>query len=178
VFKAFSDSTCQTQVFTSTATVNGNGDYGSGDFTPAAVGTYYWTASYGGDGNNEAASTACGDANESSVVNKAPSNIATVQRLFPQDKATISASAGGTPTGSVTFSLYAPGDTTCSGTAVYSETVPLSGGDASTSNTTFSVAAATSGVYRWLVTYAGDGTHTGTTSACGTEQFTATITNS
>jgi hypothetical protein len=141
-----------------------------------SAGTFYWQAVYSGDGNNNGATSDC--TSEVLVVAKAPSNIATAQRLFPQDSATVSASAGGTPTGSVTFSLYAPGDTTCSGSAVYSETVNLSGGTATTSNTTFSVVAGTSGIYRWVVTYSGDGTHEGSTSACGTEQFTATITNS
>jgi hypothetical protein len=158
--------------------VNGNGDYDSANFTPTAVGSYFWVASYSGDANNNPASTSCGDANETSVVNKAPSNIATVQRLFPQDAATVSAGAGGTPTGDVTFSLYGPGDATCSGSAVFSQTVPLTGGSASTTNTTFSVVAGTSGTYRWIVSYPGDATHQASTSACGTEQFTATITNS
>jgi len=179
-FHLFSDSGCTNEVSTglSPVTVNGNGDYNSGNFTPTAAGTYFWTASYSGDANNLAASTACGDANESSVVNKAPSNIATAQQLFPQDAATISATAGGTPTGSVTFELFAPGDTDCTGSSVFSQTVPLSGGSASTSNSTFSVTAGTSGTYRWVVTYPGDATHLGSTSACGTEQFTATITDS
>src|SRR6266498_1633933 len=39
--------------------------------TDPAVGTYYWTASYSGDANNAATSTACGDPGESSVVTKA-----------------------------------------------------------------------------------------------------------
>jgi hypothetical protein len=179
-FHLFSDAGCTNEVNTglSPVTVNGNGSYNSGNFTPTAVGTYFWTAVYSGDGNNLGASTACGDPGESSVVNKAPSTIATVQRLFPQDAATVSAGAGGAPTGTVTFSLYAPGDTTCSGSAVYNETVTLSGGSASTSNSTFSVVAGTSGTYRWIVTYSGDATHNGSTSTCGTEQFTATITNS
>ncbi len=51
-------------------TVTGNGNYNSGNFTPTAVGTYYWIASYSGDANNAPSSTACRDANESSVVNK------------------------------------------------------------------------------------------------------------
>jgi hypothetical protein len=48
---------------------------------------------------------------------------------------------------------------------------------AATTNSTFSVSTASSSVYRWLVTYPGDATHSGTTSACGTEQFTLSITN-
>src|SRR5258708_13819530 len=34
------------------------------DYTTTAPGTYYWVASYSGDGNNKAAATACGDNNE------------------------------------------------------------------------------------------------------------------
>jgi hypothetical protein len=177
-FKAYSDLNCSTEVFSSTVPVNGNGNYGSGDFTPTAAGTYFWTASYSGDANNEAVATACGDANESSVVGKAPSSVDTAQKLRPQDSATVSAGAGGTPTGDVTFELFAPGDTTCTGPAVYTETVGLSGGSAATNNTTFDVSAANDGTYRWKVTYSGDASHDGSTSDCGVEQFTATITNS
>src|SRR5215217_121516 len=179
-FKAYSDASCSTLVFTSgPVTVNGNGNYTSTpDFTPTKAGTYYWTASYGGDLNNKSASTACGDANESSVVNKAPSNISTAQTLRPQDSVTLSASAGGTPTGSVTFELFGPNDPTCSGAALYTETVPLTNGTATTSNTSFSVSSAAADTYRWKVVYGGDATHNGATSACGTEQFTLTIQNS
>ena len=180
-FHLFSDAGCTNEVTTglTPVTVNGSGNYNSGDFTPTATGTYYWTASYSGDGTNLPSSTSCGDANESSVVGTAPSSIATAQQLFPNDSATVSAGAGGTPTGSVTFKLFAPGDTTCTGPAVYTETVALSSGSASTSNTTtFSVTAGTSGVYRWEVTYPGDASHDPSTSACGIEHFTADIVNS
>ena len=161
----------------SPVTVSGNGNYNSGNFTPTAVGTYYWTAVYSGDAKNLGASTACGDAGESSVVNKAESGISTAQKLRPQDSATISATAGGTPTGNVTFELFGPADTTCSGSPAYSETVPLSGGSASTSNTTFDVSSATADDYKWKVTYPGDANHLGTTSPCGKEHFTLTIVN-
>jgi hypothetical protein len=177
-FHLFSDATCTTEVNTglSPVAVNGNGSYNSGNFTPTAVGTYFWVANYSGDANNAPSSTACGDANESSVVNKAPSSIATEQRVFPQDSATVSAAAGGTPTGSVVFSLFGPDDATCSGSAVYTETVPLTGGAAGTNNTSFSVNANTDGNYRWVVTYGGDATHDSSSSAC-TENFTVTIVN-
>ena len=36
-------------------TVNGNGNYGSGNYTPTAAGTYYWIANYSGDASNKAA---------------------------------------------------------------------------------------------------------------------------
>src|SRR3989449_5750274 len=59
-------------VFTSSATVNGNGDYSSGNFTANEAGTYHWRASYSGDpNNNPAGPTACADPAEAVVVTKA-----------------------------------------------------------------------------------------------------------
>jgi hypothetical protein len=40
----------------------------SGDFTPLVAGTYLWVASYSGDANYLPATTACGDAGETSIV--------------------------------------------------------------------------------------------------------------
>src|SRR4029077_19663906 len=78
-FPLFSDASCSTEVATglSPVTVSGNGSYNSGGFAPNAAGTYYWTATYSGDSNNLAASTSCGDAGESSVVNKMQPSIST-----------------------------------------------------------------------------------------------------
>jgi Cu/Zn superoxide dismutase len=182
-FHLFSDDQCQNEVDTglSPVAVSGNGDYNSGDFTPSAVGTYFWTASYSGDAKNLPVLTACGDPGESSVVGKASSGISTGQEFFPQDTATISAGAGGLPTGSVSFKLFGPDNPTCDAdgpSAVYTETVDLTNGSsASTSNTVFKVTSASASTYKWLVVYSGDATHEGATSACGTEQFTLTIVN-
>lgn len=182
-FHLFSDAACQNEIDTglSPVPVNGNGNYNSGNYTPTAAGTYYWIAIYSGDLNNSSSANACGDPNESSVVTLPPSTISTAQSLFPQDSATVSATAGGTPTGSVTFTLFGPDNPTCSpsgAAAKYTETVTLSDGLASTSNTAFSVTSATASTYKWVVVYGGDENHTGVTSACGTEQFTLTIANS
>ncbi len=55
--------------FTDTVNVDsGNGDYRSAAFTPTQAGTYRWTAAYSGDSDNDAAETACNDANESVAV--------------------------------------------------------------------------------------------------------------
>jgi hypothetical protein len=48
--------------------VSGNGDYGSGNFTPTRRGTYRWTATYSGDSNNASIATACNDPGESVTV--------------------------------------------------------------------------------------------------------------
>ena len=63
------DTTCQTPIDVPPAqTVNGNGDYTSDDFTTTQTGVYRWRAFYSGDTNNNAVSTPCNDANESSTV--------------------------------------------------------------------------------------------------------------
>src|SRR5439155_402859 len=67
-FTLYSDAGCTVSVFTSSATVTGNGDYSSGPFTATQAGTYHWRASYSGDGNNNGFTTACNEPNETSVV--------------------------------------------------------------------------------------------------------------
>jgi hypothetical protein len=168
-FHLYSDAGCLTEVFTSTVTVSGPGDYNSGDYTPTLPGSYYWTAVYSGDGTTDGASTACGDAGETSVVNPIVSAISTHQSVIPNDSATVT--GGGT--GTVRFRLYS--GTTCDGTALVDQTTNLVGGAASTTNTTIAVDA--SGTYSWLVEYSGDATHTGATSSCSTEHFAVTFTN-
>jgi len=72
-FMLFSDSACANQVGGDVATaVDGadGQDYTSPPITVNAGGTYYWVASYGGEVNNVASSTACGDENETPLVIK------------------------------------------------------------------------------------------------------------
>jgi hypothetical protein len=75
---ASSDTTCTTplnaQPSVLSATVSGDKDYASPDFTPAGAGSYRWVATYSGDGNNTKQATSCGDPNEVSTVtnNAAP----------------------------------------------------------------------------------------------------------
>jgi hypothetical protein len=69
-FTLYSDSACMMAV--SGVSGSGNVSTSSGTstasysttWTPPAAGTYYWVASYSGDGNNKAAVTKCGDPNE------------------------------------------------------------------------------------------------------------------
>jgi hypothetical protein len=69
-------------VFSSSKPVNGNGNYTSDPFNPFAPvhpGTYRWVASYSGDTNNNAATTACNDLGETSAVTQAsPGDLSTV----------------------------------------------------------------------------------------------------
>ncbi|WP_329262803.1 VWA domain-containing protein [Actinoallomurus sp. NBC_01490] len=70
------------------------------------------------------------------------------------------------PTGTVTFQLYAPGDTTCT-TPIATRTGTVSGsGTAASGN----VAAGGVGTYRWVASYSGDDSNNPVTSSCGDEQ--------
>jgi hypothetical protein len=168
-------------VFSQTVPVNGNDTYNTTNgYTSDATGTYRWTANYtSSNANNNNAESGCQE--EQVTISPAETTIETAQRLFPQDTATLTANAGGPLTGSVTFKLFGPDNATCdpSGAAPkYTETVPLDNGTANTDNTEFSVNAANSGNYKWLVEFnSGDENHTDATSACGKEAFTATIDN-
>jgi hypothetical protein len=186
-----------------TLAVNGDGSYGGADsaleFTPTAPGEYVFVASYSGDDPNTlgVAATACADqpAKERVTVEQIPTDIKTKQSWFPNDTATVSATAGNLGAdGTVRFELFT--NATCEGTAVYDETVDVTGGspseEVSTSNdgtsagdyeitTDYTDAAdSTVGVHSWRVTYepnAADTSHTGSRSTCHSEHFDITYTN-
>ena len=172
-----SDPTCSgTPAYTTTVTVNSSGaaQTANSTFVATTPGTWRWHVSYrGNDGhlvsrcgrerftiNNNG--TAKSDAAATAL---AGSGLITSQTLLPNDEAFIRQEA----TGFVTFSLFHPGDSTCSGTPSYTETVGVnSSGTAETNNSTF--LATIPGTWRWLVSYRGnDGPRT---SPCGTESFT------
>lgn len=90
--------------FTSSVDVNGNGQYNSGPFVPAAPGTYRFVATYQGDINNKAVSGSCNDPNESVVVigptptpTPSPTPTATATAT-PTATATVTPTATATPT--------------------------------------------------------------------------------
>jgi hypothetical protein len=162
------DATCSgAVVFTSTVTVNGNGSYTSGAFTPQAVGTYRWIASYSGDAKNTASSGACGDQNEQVVVKKARPQLGTAPNLLPNDRATIAglvAPSGGT----LVFKLYLNG--TCTGAPAYTETQVVNANGAFHTNNT-SVRVMADATLSWIVAYSGDAKNEAATSACSDEQI-------
>ena len=75
------DATCAGPViFTSSARPLGGGPpptATSAPFTPTAPGTYRWIAAYSGDANYPGVTSACNDANESSIVNQSVATIVT-----------------------------------------------------------------------------------------------------
>jgi RHS repeat-associated protein len=70
---------------------------------------------------------------------------------------------GNSPTGTISFSVYAPDNTTCSGLPFATGNVPVSGnGDYQSADVVPDVA----GTYRWLATYSGDNNNTQDATLC------------
>ncbi len=85
------------------------------------------------------------------------------------DSATLT--GGYAPTGNVTFTLYGPGDATCSN-ALWSTTVPVGAGGVSNSG---DVEAGEAGTYNWLASYSGDLNNLPVSSECGSEPVTVLL---
>ncbi|WP_155368255.1 hypothetical protein [Catellatospora vulcania] len=158
-------------VFTSApVTVDGDGTYASGAFTPTAAGAYHWVASYSGDAANAGVTTACDDPDETVVVRGAPVTPTLVtdashdtyvgKRIF--DRATLS--GGAAPTGTITFDLYGPDDATCARTPVATFAVPVNGNGDYVSG---SFRPHTPGTYQWVASYSGDDGNTAVATSCG-----------
>jgi hypothetical protein len=187
-FRAYGpdDASCATSVYTSVATVNGNGSYNSfsdgdgGAFAPTAPGTYRWRAFYTpatGDVNNVAVSTACIDPAESFVVQQFQPALSTAQTWTVQDSATVTVTGGGDLAGSVTFELHKVAGCTDVASPSNIQTVPVTGGSPQTvSNTPITIIASEPTLY-WKVSYAStNGAQKDITASC-TENSSVTINN-
>ena len=165
-FKLYGPSTtgCGTLKYTSAAvSVSGDGTYNTPNpqFQPLATGTYHWVAVYSGNSPNNSGTdhnTACGDSDEDVVVSSVPSSMTTAQSWVPRDTATVSATAGGTMTGTVSFTLYASNDCAVGGDApIYSTSRSVNGTSPVTVRTQDSAsqpaAQSTTGDYSWSVSY-------------------------
>ena len=158
-------------VFTSAVLVTSGTNVSSQPFTPTAIGTYRWKATYSGDANNTPAAGACNDTGESSTVSKASPTIttsatATAASHQPiMDSAVLSATSSGavTPTGSVAFSAYGPNNVACTGSAAFISVVPYNP-DGPTSSGAF--APTLSGTYRWIASYSGDTNNSSVNGVC------------
>ena len=171
-FRLFSNSTCSTEVFTSTNPLTG-GTTTSGSFTPTAPGTYFWTAVYNGDANNNTATSPCQAPNESVTITKANPAISTIASTggpigtAVTDTATVS--GGFNPTGTVTFRLFS--NATCT-VEVFTSTNALSG----TTATSGSFTPTAAGTYFWTAVYSGDANNNTATSPCQAPNESVTIT--
>src|SRR5439155_1176066 len=149
-----SDPTCAgtdlssgTAVFTDVEPVDSTGKATSGSFTPSGTapqiaGTYEWTASYSGDDNYKAVTSKCNDTGEQSLVNKQSTTTPTGQKVLISDFA--KPTGFGTPTGTVTFSLF--DNAGCTGTPIFTQTTSLVNGLAHADDPTPLNA---DGTYKW-----------------------------
>jgi hypothetical protein len=154
-FTLFGPNNCTTVAFTSSAVpVSGDGTYGPVSFTPTEPGTYHWAAAYTGDPPNTNATShnnGCSDANEDVVVRQVPSSMTSAQSFIPNDKATVSAPSGGNLNGTVKFEVFESSD--CTGTALYTESVSVSGASPQTVSTTNTTKSTTAANVSWKLTY-------------------------
>ena len=138
--------------------MNGNGTYPTPagfalPTTGTVIGTYTWTAIYGGDANNSSATDQGGSA-EQVMVNPASPALDTTASSGGLVGSTLTDSAivsgGYFPTGTITFTLTDPG-----GSVVDTETVGVDGNGTYVTSVGFTTSSA--GQYQWEATYIGDG---------------------
>ena len=146
-------------VFTTATTVTGNGTYNSEPFTATASGTYRWVATYSGDANNLAAGpTGCGDSAEAvrvtiPAVTALASSASPAVTIGGAIHDTAHLSGGARPTGRISFRLYGPARTGCTGRPLFAATVKVAGNDDYASP---SFTPTTAGAYQWVAGYSGD----------------------
>ncbi|MCU1496891.1 MAG: hypothetical protein JWM47_844, partial [Acidimicrobiales bacterium] len=184
-FKLFgpADPNCTgTPVFTST---NSGTDRVESDwFTPTAAGTYRWIASYAGDANNTAVTGTCGEQRQTVNVSFKPTLTTQAVPAAAELGDPIHAEAtlvGGTdPTGTVTFTLFSPGDTQCF-SPIFTSAKALSPTATATSDP-FTLVASNGqysplGTYRWKATYSGDANNPPSVAqTCGASGQTVSVT--
>jgi hypothetical protein len=135
-----------------------------------STGTFYFTASYSGDGINLATSSPC----EPIIINKAPTTLATTATNPTtivvgtsgnsiSDSATISG-AFGTPGGTVTFTLNGPASGTSCG-ALITTIGPVTVTSATTSSGAYAFSPTSVGTYYWSAVWTGDSNNTGSSHA-------------
>ena len=160
-----------------TVAVNGNGDYTGPDFTPTTVGSYNWRAFYSGDANNNPVATACGDNNETVTITQVTPAITTTAGpggtigTAVHDVAHLTGTTA-TAGGSITFTLYAASDTTCT-KALFTGSTPVNGPKDYT-GPDFAPTAA--GTYQWVASYSGDTNNKAVASSCNDQAEAVIIT--
>ncbi len=146
---------CAKPAFVDTVAVAGNGTFSSDPFVAQRPGRYSFVASYSGDSANKGATEPCDSASQVVEVQKRALKVEPRALLKEGKRISIRAhlSGGASPSGTITFRLYGPGDKRCSHKPAFS------GGITVKSNGNFSLAqylATKSGIYRLSVGYSGD----------------------
>ena len=174
-FSFFTNGTCTLPANATSgalALVSGSVDATTFPQGPLAAGSYSFKAHFvSGVPSKWTNSDPAADPCEQFTVGKASPGISTtpsaggVIGVTLNDTATLS--GGYSPTGAVTFKLFAPSDATCSGAAAYTDTdltAPYATSPGFVSNAV--------GVWHWTADYAGDANNNPVSSACAAEAVT------
>jgi hypothetical protein len=108
------------------------------------------------------------------LTSQASSSVALGESIF--DTVSLVGGSAAPLTGTITFKLFGPNDTSCGGAPIFTSTVPVNG-DGNYISASFT--PTTPGAYYWVATYSGDGDHNAAAStACGapSQSITATAT--
>ena len=170
-FRAYDNSHCSgAAVFTSVKPIAGSTVTSDG-FTPQAVGTYYWVASYSGDANNNPVAGSCGDQGETLTVHQATPSVVTSVTTAPDSTATApsyvdtATVTGYHPTGTVTFQAWT--NSGCSGNPVFTSAGrPLGSNGTATSGEFVPTPPTTSTTYFFIASYSGDTNNVAVSGHC------------
>jgi hypothetical protein len=167
------DTTCASSIFTATVTVTGNGSYvPQSPYTTTSGGTYRWVARYNGDTNNNPVSFPCNSANQSvsvaqymAFMQSNPTGAAAAGQPMYDMVDLFSSNSSDELTGSITFSIYGPGDPSCTSTPLDTSTTAVSGFG---SYYSASMPQFGDGTFQWVAAYSGDAIDTPFTTQCQT----------
>lgn len=160
---------CTGSAFVNIVAIKGNGTVSSDPFVALRPGRYSFTASYSGDSENEGVSEPCDSPNQVVQVLKRSPQVKPRAVLVGGRRISIRARLAGavSPSGSITFRLYGPGDKRCRSKPRFGGSVKVK------ANGTFPLArylATKSGVYRLSVGYTGDPRNRRAKATCGAAQ--------
>jgi hypothetical protein len=146
---------CAKPLFVDTVAVAGNGTFSSDPFVALRPGRYSFVASYSGDAANQGAIEPCDSVGQAARVQKRTPKVKPRALLIGGKRISIRAHLSGaaSPSGTINFRLYGPGDKRCMGNPAFS------GGITVKSNGNYPLAeylATESGTYRLSVGYSGD----------------------
>jgi hypothetical protein len=177
-YNVYSDSACTNLVSgPDTQSISTPGTMpSSASVTLTTPGTYYWTATYSGDANNQASSSSCGSETVTVTPTPQPTDLQTVlsgggntntQLIVPDnasvsDTATLAGANAATAGGTVTYNVYS--DPSCLD-LISSSTVNVTNGSVPNS----APVSFGTGTYYWSASYSGDASNDASTEGCGNE---------
>ncbi len=172
-----SDTECSTPLATLTTSVtDGNGSYQSPSTTESTSGQYQWVAAYSGDAKNPPVKSACEDPSEQvfvkaqpSLATTAPSSLIEGESIYGTATLTGGLTGRLSPTGTITFRLYAASDTQCSTPigkpqTASPQTTSVTHGNGIYKSPEF--VGVEAGVYQMVASYSGDAYNAPVQGAC------------